>query len=1388
MSQTPNSLCVRICSWIRFGLLALVIVNSAASAREGEFRNQIHGPAEFLRESLPQSPEFTRLLLAAERELQQGTGDTAFPALLEIFAQDFDQFTVVRSNQPGSSVYQRGLDLLQRAGPETRKAWLQTVEPLAVAALRKAAGKPDRLQRVAREYPLTSSGRIAGHLAATIAYSRGERALAKALRNLSPNSGLPHQLQEPSADVMAGREARVPPVGLSVPLPAPLWRWHVPLWQTPNAIPFADLAKPFFRTRLSANTWRPILAGDTLYMRTPFHVIAMDKTTGAVLWTIKTDTFEPGDGRLVPKDSAPSEAEPSELLRMDTLGNLLVSDRYLYFVDYYRLLRSPAEFQFGGGIGPPPGLRGPVSPQPLRSSQGSRLVAVELTSQPRIAWTAGTAPSFDYQIVNGGFDRQPAATETPDEETVTGDASFNNVPETRDRFCGVPVARGQILFAVTFDGSSYWLNCLSQSSGKIRWRRPVLNHTSMGARPGRMFTSAQDNAGASLCGVSGDVVVCALDSGVALGVAVADGRLLWATNLRRPSVLKNNRSLQARLAAAMYSQVTLGFPGMRSHPLIRDGRLYWASSSSDDVHCIDVNSGKIIWRDSKLVQQPGRMEGSRDDYVLTTTDSSVILIGNRHIRAVDKDTGAPLWVTPIGEQTGRAYANESTALIPQLDGKPLQVDLRTGRRGLLAESTASSTTEYFGSVVADDETVAFVTPVSAVVAALPGDSAVHNSIVDRARFSILQGDTREALRMLHAASDNSVEARQQLKDSLFAIAMSETTTDGVSPAEATQWLDRIPLSLVENIRRRLLDPRASVDFATDTQFPQPRLVQLSDEWRVRWDVAALARDPQRQSLDPLFLADVKARLQREWAILSPSRVGAIDHQLTFADQMIRDRRFTAAELFLLSALADAGESDAVRLKERIRRLRETLKPHGGTESSGDEASRIPSDVEVVENLRLYSGQGLRGVREQQRSAVDTPGWYPNRLYLTSRSIVSVDMALGVEVARLQLPATTNSATRVDAFDVPSVVPIYGEDRIGVVSLLHPDGPRLLWWKPIERKPHEYAPLELGTFNSRFVTVNMGARFFCLHTLTGEMLWERTTTDDTLPSTMTRRIHRLTGGTNVVARYSRKMGSYELHRALDGAPITTRRLEIPAGQVPLQDGESILYQKDKRLVMHSTLTGVDLLGEKDPILLAGAGQAQQLPGHRIITMNRDLEIVIMSTRTGEVELRCPVDSLTSLDQIVGLKAFERDGTLMVLLKDWNNSRSSRTASSRMGEERLDSGLLLAIDPETAAIRWHRKTKVCVAPTIHGAPSGLFVTWAWKNPDRSAFHQLMQRTDRSNWQNTNRNLVVSVYDLQSGRTLAEAENLSPAEPLRCVHDRSAREVLLESESSQTRLKYR
>lgn len=1384
-----------VSSWL-VGFVFLCCLPQVGSARDltTNSRPKIHGPVEFLNDSLFTSTPKERLLDVARRELQQGDRDAGFQALLEIFKQPHDSFAPLAASGASGSQYQAAMDIVASADTETKSLWVRMVEPLAAEALKNVAKGSLTLEDVARRFPLTPSASSAQATLAIVAHSRGEDQLAFSVLSQMPpsqNANLDRVKAKIQSRVpafvkpqMAGRMAASTPDRLAVPWTNRLWGWQEDLWAHPQLTIWSDLLKPVSRRLLSWNSWQPVLRDDTVYLRTPARVIAFDKRTGQVAWSVQTDTLKPENRQQLGQNQVNQTAPAlNEILRRDGMGTVAVSESHVFFLDHYRVFHgSRQNFQFRGRNQ----LRfQSLGTDSLQQKNGNRLVAVRHSPTPSIAWSIGDAPKFDYTVTTGNV---------PDIESPKlpklSDNAFGLPSEKTDlespanlfadhRFCGVPVVHERRLFVVTMDKQSYFLSCLSEATGKVRWQQPLayLNGSDNGQR-GISRQSGNEDTGASLCGVVGGVVICALNNGLVIGTHINDGRFLWATNLRDGGDVP----LQSRLRQMIAVSLNVS-PGIRSRPILFGTRLYWAAPYSKNVRCLDTETGAILWSASRTNSGLGRLEGTSDLYVAGATDSEVLCIGTRHLRALDAQTGTELWLTSVSDQTGRAFCNNEFCLVSQPDGSIVQVDVKTGRVNKAA-SIVNDPNQYIGAVVADDDVVCVATPtaisVSPTVPAWQKHS-VQGLTLDRARSELLLGNAESAVSILKqvvagADSDEAAEAKSLLVSSALYLHKENKDAGG---SQLLDSLDGIELTAKQKIKVAIASPDAAPELSTLRLSERLPSLELDNDWTVRADVAAWSHLSQQQAQNVTSLGDRVTRTSRlEHAILFPQHVGDLDALMDFAREAVRNSQYAAAEMLLLSARTTSSAAEQPLLNNEIDRIRGLC-----CETSVTSADRVQVErLEISQTQMLSSDDGIGAMRGQIRMHVDAPDWYPHRLFLASRSLISGNFEFGTAVNELRLPAPVDAAARPVGKGVPSIVPVVSRNAIGAISLLHPSGPRLLWWRKIEREEYDLSPLELGSFGPDFLTVSTGTDLLCVHPLTGRQLWRRSHNDGAVRQGMLYRFPRITGNSSVLGSFGQRMKSYEALRTSDGRSMGAFAVDIPSGQIPLTCGQTILYHVDRVLVLHDFKTHENLLSGRPPLKVQGAGQAQLLAGQRAVTISEDLDLLVLDMTSGDIQVQCSLKQILDAEKLVGLKVFERNDHLYVLLKDWNGARSRRSASSRMGEEKLDSGILCKIDPDSGTLLWHRQIGSCVVPVIYGPETNLMVTWNWKDPV-----SLLQQQLGSRRLGSQRSMSVEVLNIDTGETVAETSHLNPAEPLRCVHNEPMKTIQLISPTSVVEMKY-
>jgi outer membrane protein assembly factor BamB len=1400
----------------------------------------LHGPIDFLQQNLIQSAEEARLLASAKRNLQGGDTDAAFVALLQIFSQPHDAFTPIFSGKPSHSTYRSALALLQTAELSTRAAWTQATEVLAAQALHKAAagGTVEELRGVSQSYPFTRSGMEALALRARLALGRGQRRLAGAVvREMEylattavsfPTADLLKQFRDPfvkHADDAASLSNTVSAVGqtdvpqtLALPWPTPLWKWQESVWKYPQAaITLSPLLQPEHRRELAANSWSPVITSDAVILRTPFRIVSFTRTTGDINWFLPTDTV-PEDIRLEDTDefSLSSRGTIAHLLSREELGSMAVDNGFLFFIDHFHDLGNRFVRQrISAGAGLIPGGFKPAD----MGRSGTRLVAVKVKPQPHVSWTVG-GPEFEYRMNIGEDDdssvqKRPLVSTDESNDSTRHDVAADVKSDFHgQRFLGTPLPYDQMLFVLSTDEEIVWLSCLTQATGRTIWQRPLTyENAPVPTRRSRIISVEQSN-GISLCGVQGDTLICAVNSGIVIGTQLVDGQFKWATSIRDAD--KSSYSARTMLLSRMSSPSSSGF-----QPLFRDRKMVWASDYSTMVHCLDTDSGKVLWRADRNVKDSGLMEGSRDRYAVAVLQNRAVLVGNGHVRALSMNDGQQLWSTPIQKQTGRGTCNAEYCLIPLQDGTVTQIDVQTGRANSMSQAViADLSGAALGSLVADDDIICAATPLS--VSVLPTIQTVSNRTAQgnaptsrerlvTAQTQLLSADLKAGVTSLQSLlNDEAVgpRANRILAETLLQVLAEDrfrTSSDDSYIPAATEILDDLSLSEEQQIRRFLLgsvrEPSVKQDSARRPLLP---LLPLLPNWHVRADVVAWSElSADRAPIVAPFSPDDEPRLSFatiEHAILFPHQLGDVSSQISFANRLADSHYPTAAHLFLQSAAEAANEADRLLLENTLPAappvMAPTGNPGGSQQQSGpDTAEGVQLNVKIEETPLLSSGSRLVSVLSMEKGTVETPDWFSDRLFRTSRGIISVNMDIGTISAPAGLPVTAEAFVLESKFQSAGVIPLKDDRHVGVFSLVANEGPSLLWWKQLDRSVSNQSRIEIGPTGPGYMVVATGNQVSCLHTFTGSLLWRQTLSSDITRRTAFGEAARVIGDEQIVGVLGKNLKSCQLFRTKDGKRLEVIRLDIPDGQTPLVYGRMVLFHKDQRLVLIDVLSGNDVMDSAAPVDIRSPGMAELLPRGRAVAIADNMDLVVVDLQTGRSDIRCSLKDHLDTNKITGLKAFEHLNRLFVLLKNWDHSHRNLSNTSRMGETRLESGTLICIDQEAGKILWSRPTVPSVLAEIHGDPTELLVTWSWNNHQfpfqqrQIGGQQIISRGN--NRSQSGRSLVVSVIDGQTGATLTEKEFSSFSterdEPVRFLNDTDSSTICIETVRSSIVISY-
>lgn len=1377
---------------------------------------QTAATTEKLRAELVQSREMARLLLSAGRFLDAGNLDEACDILAQLFSEQADSFDLMSDPAITIGIRRQAVDLLKTTTSAARRRWIQVTEPLAEREYAEAVSDRNygRLLRVAQKYPLTSSALNALVHSARTFHDRGQiRVARRLLKDIQLDyrfNGLPYNAndivqaldEDLSVVSRANSIAEVtesilpfasPTSSVSLPVFKASWTWEESPWTHPSV--GRVLSGSEFNAALQSNGWQPILTANRVIARTPMRIAALDRTNGKLVWSLPTDTLGPMSSGAI-QVTASRAFTASEFLSLDRMGTMSTDGRTLYFIDGFRTF-GPSSANQRPTVNPRQGLL--FSAVEATEPGGTRLVAVTLDEPASVRWTRGSGSDFPYAV------SQQAAVRPQDAFTDSGHKhSDSALPGSFDagnqRFLGVPTVYDGLLYVLSQDDDRTVLNCIAAESGQLYWQQPLVWAVRDAPRRSRLqWEPSADRS--SVCGIVNDTVVCVLSTGVIIGVHATDGSLRWATSAFHES------------SDLVSAETTVEF-----RPLIQNENLVYAAPHSDHVYCVDAVTGAIQWRVPRAID--ARYQ-KIDSYGLTSSSELVVLIGSTHCRGLRMSDGRQMWLTETDAQTGRGICDSQRCLIPTQNGLITSIDLQTGDADVLSERLMSiGSNRMVGSLVTDDTIICAATPLGISV------SGTANSVVDgpaedspdavarpesrllTAQAMLLRGEIESGLQrlmQLRGIPGVSGPAEEMMAECVLTVLAAGRYLPGARSL-AYQELQARPI--FREIRDDIPQFRIPVEMKqrwsvlTDRFDAVPELVsgrsqnlqllQLLPNWHVAADVAS-ASHSEATAISDVVMHDreLHSAESLEWAIRQPSVVGDSATQLKSAMQLVRHQRLAAAESLLLAAIDDAPEGTSGDFRDLLQqtRTRRFVPPHDPNETGVVSPNRFL--IEEISTLHIDSpvmNTVTAAVRHQS-----VPSWCRERFFITRRSnyqqISSVDMDRSAITALLRLPdGVTNIDSLHDDVLSPGLLPITGPEHVGMVSIVGADGPELLWWKRIDGSDLHSGTPTAGFLSADSFVWKTSSSLNCSHPLTGRQMWSRRFVSQDDAGSVLPAFEGLTGDSEVFAISSDGFTSFQLFQTKDGQFLGTETLKSPPADQLITFGRNLLYTDDRNVLRLVDLkTQQDILQFPEDIVTMGSPGAE-LPNGRAVTRTVQGDILVINLRSGRIETRTPQIGLFRPAGFSGMDAFERDGRIYVLFRDFRRSSLNISASSQTGDMRLESGKLHCLEAATGNLLWTRRSESAVVPEIYGDPLDVIVLWYWQNPGyRFELPQINRAFRDEASQGRERSLTVEVLDGKTGRLLARQRNMNDQPPFRCVHDASSRRLILQTQSSEIHIEY-
>ncbi len=952
---------------------------------------QKHGWPEVLSQKLYRDRQIELLLQSAESGRERVDAELMRESLLAIFSHPHDVFELDADSESATSLQNRALSLLMQSSPELQRSWVDANRVIAVQELESAIRRGGRhgAARVTREFPLTEAGIKAELIDMTCELLKGDpRRVAMQVRQLEElysGTVLQAEVQRQLRPVkerltnlnIDDTTSHSPQLSFSAsasdgtiapPWPQPLWTWRERIWNFPGA-PQPESGRllswfePEARNRIHTfNNWRPVFWNDSIVIRTPFRIVALDRASGQEHWSVPTETFTPqsetasdeladATRRAMSESQSPFDAT-APIYGMVEFGLLTTDSDFLYFVDRFSFFAGGDPY-LGNSVGRVIRNRNgfPVIEEEdelFRKPVASRLVALRrgpAAAVPVVAWQIGDGQHFQYDPVasvesidSSNRHESNAAAETS-ESSLLAEEDEPEVPDetwSGHRFLSPPTGDGTRLFVLTQSDSQTFLNCLQRNTGQLLWRLPLAYTDANGL-------AFADNSvflkRTSICVVNGDTIVCSLGDGMLIGVHAIDGTLQWATAISDPSTLS-----QFRFGGPMpLENVSISSPSILV-PCISEGIVVCGNHASVSLYGLSLESGEILWKSSRRAFGAGEVGGSPDYYVAGICSRQVILVGDRHCRSVELTTGDQNWVVQIPAGSGRAECRGDRCVIPMRYGQALTVNLSSGTLipQSIVDAPENSMAQY-GAVGSDEELVCVSTPTG--VNAFPRvDALLKNAdqlpaltanpirrVLIQAQAHLINGEMDNSLALLKEAvvsrsSDappdpqideflaelilqqwgRAIEAGRETKltqpSDKLTLASAEIPVDVEVLSQLTLPADlKFRASIFQQISESLPDGRSHelAELKRNPDWNKP--IRLTNQWSVRPEL--LLNEPSSDVPNAALELDKLSKLELRQLIGH-----ALQHPGLIPDDALRQRlanrliglgEFAVAELFLI---------------------------------------------------------------------------------------------------------------------------------------------------------------------------------------------------------------------------------------------------------------------------------------------------------------------------------------------------------------------------------------------------------------------------------------------------------------------------------------------------------
>lgn len=465
-----------------------------------------------------------------------------------------------------------------------------------------------------------------------------------------------------------------------------------------------------------------------------------------------------------PQSSSREQTLKQRIWDDNAFGQVSSDGRQVYLID--ELAAAPIQ-----GVNMPNNLIGPRGariPNPSSPRATNSLVALDLIKQGSLVWTVGGATG-DNPALAGAF------------------------------FLGAPLPVGDQLYALAEFTGEIRLVCLDARTGNLEWKQPLasIEEPQIANDSNRRLSAASPSLGDG-------ILICPTSAGAVVAVDLTTRTLRWGYQYKRTD-------LNGMQRGAGFRQQFM--PQMSNVPLARwidatatiaDGCVILTPPESNQLHCLDLLSGKARWSPV-----------SREDmlFVACVHKGKIILVGRNRVRAINLADGKPAWSAALqleNEVTvGRGYYSDSNYFLPISGQQICKIDLDAGSIVSRAQTEAE-----LGNLVCYQDQLISMSPQSVTsfvlfserlekqleqrLAANPQDI---DALAIKAQILLQENNANESLAVLRRAAALAPD-RTTISDLLVKVMMVLVRNDLTAHVGLTDELNKLLTDA--NQRREML--------------------------------------------------------------------------------------------------------------------------------------------------------------------------------------------------------------------------------------------------------------------------------------------------------------------------------------------------------------------------------------------------------------------------------------------------------------------------------------------------------------------------------------------------------------------------------------------------------